>query len=190
MNLLFDPIVESAEEAAKRQNASVTWMIPDTTRPGAMIALGFTWVDGAWAREPDPEKRSARTAVVRLAYKFHGKQTRRDGKLLYTSHLERVYKRVAGDFYAELLAWVHDLLEDTAATVQDLYDAGLPDMVVWAAEAMNHKKGVPYDVYIKRVRTNALAVSVKLPDILDNITGQPTKHQLLKYANAITLLLD
>ena len=62
--------------------------------------------------------------IVRLAAQIatdaHRGQFRRDGVTPYISHPEAVAKRVEGDDLAEAIAWLHDVLEDTAIKVQDL----------------------------------------------------------------------
>ena len=166
MNMQYDPTVESREEAAQRRGTHPEFLIPDVSRPGAMAALGYMWVGGAWQRCPDAEAMRLRTLAVRLAYRFHGKQTRRDGMTPYAAHLEAVAQRVAGDLYDEMAAWLHDILEDTKATPGDLLNAGVPSEVVDAVMVLTRGRGVPYRDYIARVRVSNRAKRVKLADIM------------------------
>ena len=192
MNMQYDPIVESCEEAAQRRGTRPEFLIPDVSRPGAMAALGYAWVGGAWQRCPDAEAARLRTLAVRLACRFHAKQTRRDGMTPYTAHLEAVAQRVSvtGDLYDEMAAWLHDILEDTKATPGDLLNAGVPTEVVVAVLALTRGRGVSYRDYIARVRVSNRARRVKLADILHNLSDCPTDAQLVKYARGILGLFE
>lgn len=65
-------------------------------------------------------------------------------------------------------AWLHDVIEDTSVTAEDLQYFGIPVDVVDAVVLLTKQKGVPNDVYYQKVKKNLRARIVKLADMLDN----------------------
>lgn len=72
---------------------------------------------------------------------------------------------------AQMVAVLHDVLEDTAVGVADLRGIGLPEEVVAAVVALTHEPGDSYPDYIERVAGNPLARQVKLADLADNLAN-------------------
>lgn len=66
------------------------------------------------------------------------------------------------------IAWLHDVIEDTDVTAEDLYHQGIPDVVVNAVLTLTKKKGQSNDDYYESVRTDYRARIVKIADMLDN----------------------
>lgn len=87
-------------------------------------------------------------------------------------HMERVVGHLGGeDEYTLHAAWLHDIVEDTPITIQDLFDMGYPSEVVDAVELLTRdKKGETYAEYIDRIcqSGNIRAIKVKLADNQDN----------------------
>lgn len=129
----------------------------------------------------------AKTAEL-IARRAHEGQYRRDGVTPYVAHPERVVKRVAGDDFAEAVAWLHDVLEDTEENRETLLGAGIPEEVVVAVEALTKVEGLEYEAYLLRVRANPLARTVKIQDMLDNLSDGPSDKQILKYARGLLIL--
>ena len=67
-----------------------------------------------------------------------------------------------------LVALLHDVVEDTSVTLDDLRDRGYSDEVVAAVDILTRRSGEPYSTYIERVSTNELARRVKLADLRHN----------------------
>ena len=109
----------------------------------------------------------------------------------YIGHPGRVAARVVGDPLAESVAWLHDVLEDTAVTESEL--AGLfPAPVVAAVVVLTRLPDEDPDAYYARVRADPLALTVKWADIDDNcdparaaLLDPATRERLAaKYAHA------
>jgi len=66
------------------------------------------------------------------------------------------------------VALLHDVIEDTDTTADDLLNAGFSDTVVNAVLTLTHRPDESYDDYIKRVKQNPLAKAVKLNDLRHN----------------------
>jgi (p)ppGpp synthase/HD superfamily hydrolase len=88
----------------------------------------------------------------------------------YILHPLRVMVAVDG-FRAQAAAVLHDVLEDTEVTVEELRAAGLPIDVVDAVVALTHRPGQSYERYIEQVACDAIAREVKLADLADNLAN-------------------
>jgi (p)ppGpp synthase/HD superfamily hydrolase len=87
----------------------------------------------------------------------------------YIDHPRRVADAMAGNPCAEAVAWLHDVVEDTAVTLDDLARRGMPAEVVSAVDAMTRRSGETEHEYWARVRSNPVALAVKVRgDIADN----------------------
>jgi len=106
-------------------------------------------------------------AALKIAVQVHSGQKDRYGKP-YILHVLRVMGRGNTD-EERLVAILHDVIEDSPMTEQDLRDAGFPEKVVSAVVALSRGESEHWDSYIERVRRNPLAVRVKLADLRDNM---------------------
>ena len=66
------------------------------------------------------------------------------------------------------VALLHDVLEDSLYTAEELTLAGLPDTVVTAVQVLTKKKGQDYQQYLELVKSNPIARCVKLSDLKHN----------------------
>lgn len=95
-----------------------------------------------------------------------------------------------------MVAILHDVVEDTSVTLEDLAAAGASEGVLRALRLLTHAHGEPYQEYVERIATDLLALIVKLADVMDN--SDPDRLSLLpvavrerlerKYARARALL--
>ena len=65
-------------------------------------------------------------------------------------------------------ALLHDVVEDTEHTLDDLRKEGFPEEVVAAVAALSREEGQPYMDYIRLLSKNAMATRVKLADLEHN----------------------
>ena len=72
------------------------------------------------------------------------------------------------DEYSICVALLHDVVEDTDITLDDLKSKGFPDEVIKALALMTHKDNDDYFDYIRALKDNALARKVKLADLAHN----------------------
>lgn len=68
----------------------------------------------------------------------------------------------------QIAALLHDTVEDTEVTLEDLKSEGFSDTVLHAVYCLTHKKDEPREAYLQRVAENPLAVKVKLADLAHN----------------------
>ena len=118
--------------------------------------------------------------IKKLAQFAHGGQFRRDGVTPYFTHLQGVADMVEGE-PAKKVAYLHDFLEDTNATWQDLHEFGIESEVAEAVRLLTKVKGQPYEDYLSEVSKNALATEVKIADMTYNYNDSPSERQKLKY---------
>jgi len=101
-----------------------------------------------------------------IAYQAHAGQTDKAGKP-YIMHPFTVALKQTND-YAKCAALLHDVVEDSDYTIDDLKSFGFPEEVIKAVQLLTHIEGVEYFDYIKAISENDLAKSVKLADLSHN----------------------
>jgi (p)ppGpp synthase/HD superfamily hydrolase len=129
--------------------------------------------------------------AMSIAYNAHQGQTRFDGVTPYIAHVKAVADSFAEGFDGlKTVAWLHDVLEDTSLTPQALLSAGIRSEYVEAVQAITKGPGEDYDGYLIRVKENHLAREVKIYDILNNLSDNPTRNMVKKYAKALKFLIS
>lgn len=103
--------------------------------------------------------------AIALASNAHKGQTDKAGNP-YVLHVLRVMMAVPDE--AKIVAVLHDVVEDTNVTLDDLKRAGVSEADAHAIDLVTYKKTETRDVYYARIRTHAIARVVKLADIADN----------------------
>lgn len=110
------------------------------------------------------------TSLTRLALKVsfeaHKNQVDHSGTP-YVYHPYHLAEQMT-DETTTCIALLHDVVEDTDITLAQLREMGFPDIVVEAVGVLTREHGVPYQEYIKRVKSNPLARIVKLADLEHN----------------------
>ena len=93
------------------------------------------------------------------------------------------------------VALLHDVLEDSPYTTEELILAGLPETVVSAVQILTKKKGQDYQQYLELVKSNPIARCVKLADLKHNsdlsrlaTVTEKDLERLEKYKKAIDYL--
>lgn len=105
--------------------------------------------------------------ALQIATQAHEQQRDRYGKP-YLLHVIRVMQR--GRSEAEQICGVlHDVVEDTDWTFEQLLAAGFPADIVDTLRCLTKGEDELYQHYIDRVKTNQLAIAVKLNDLEDNM---------------------
>ena len=86
----------------------------------------------------------------------------------YILHPLRVMAKMGSELEMSA-ALLHDVLEDSEITAEELLAAGIPAEVVEAVEHLTKHEGEDYMGFVARARENRIAAAVKLADIEDNI---------------------
>jgi (p)ppGpp synthase/HD superfamily hydrolase len=106
-------------------------------------------------------------AAILLAAQAHQGQADKAGAP-YILHPLRMMLTMPSE-EAMMAAVLHDVVEDTATTLEDLRRMGFPESVVVAVECLTRRDGESYEAFIERVAQNPLARTVKLADLEDNM---------------------
>ncbi|HNO39916.1 MAG TPA: hypothetical protein PKL71_05835, partial [Marmoricola sp.] len=138
--------------------------------------------------------------VREFARRAHAGQVDKLDRDYFAAHLQPVAEKLrAHGTEAEMAGLLHDVLEDTAVTAQQLLDVGIPKRVVRAVESVTKRDGEPYENLIRRAAVDNLGRLVKLADNELNLesnsalaaTDPEKAAQLLaKYEAARKILLD
>lgn len=117
-----------------------------------------------------------------IATRAHADQTDKSGAP-YIQHPTAVVSLLAhAPGFAELthdkqevaiaMAWLHDVLEDTPLTSNDLRKQGLPPDVIEGVIALTHMPQEPRLTYYARLKENPLARLVKIADMAHNASPE------------------
>jgi hypothetical protein len=135
-----------------------------------------------------------RTAMT-IAYRAHQGQLDKAG-YPYIHHPLHVAEQMTEE-YACAAALLHDVMEDTPITAQQLSAAGIPAPVLEALTLLCHNPDVPYLDYVRKLKGNPIARAVKLADLQHNSDvsrlGSLTpkdEMRLERYRRAVALLTD
>ena len=115
----------------------------------------------------------------------------------YLRHIDDVVERVVDDpkgcIDAVVVAYLHDVVEDTSTSIDDLQAKGLTKEQQAALVAITRNPGEDYSTYItERVCSNPLAALVKWHDMASNIEHSPpveTLHRYLKWRTYLSQVL-
>lgn len=132
--------------------------------------------------------------AIRLMFDRHMEQTDKSG-LPYVFHPFHVAEQMT-DENTTVCALLHDILEDTDTTAEELLEMGFKAEVVEAIQLLTHGDGVSYTDYIAAIKANPTARAVKLADLAHNsdITRLPDNpdqrdlDRIERYKRAISFL--
>jgi len=97
----------------------------------------------------------------------------------------------------QIAAVLHDVIEDSPMTIEDLRREGFDEQVLAIVDALTRRPGESYADYIQRVGAHPPAIAVKLADLRDNmdfsrlatVTDQDMQR-LARYHRAYRLLVE
>lgn len=130
--------------------------------------------------------------AMKIAYEAHKGQVDKAG-LPYIYHPIHLAEQMETEDTC-VVALLHDVVEDTDVTMDDLMKAGFSDAQLEAIKAMTHDEDVEYLDYVKEVKKNPVATAVKIADIMHNsdITRieNPTEKDLSRYERKYKAAMD
>jgi len=86
----------------------------------------------------------------------------------YILHPLRVMARLSTDT-ERIVAILHDVVEDSEVTLDDLRADGFSDEIVDAIDHVTRRGGESYEAFIERIAPHPLARRVKIADLEDNM---------------------
>jgi len=131
--------------------------------------------------------------AILIAVQAHQGQVDKAGAP-YILHPLRVMLKLNSEI--EMITGVlHDVVEDTSWTLENLRQEGFPDGILEAIDCLTRREGEDYNDFIERVADNSLARMVKLADLEDNLNilrfetiTEKDKARLTRYHQAWTFL--
>ena len=133
--------------------------------------------------------------ALKLCFTAHKDQTDKSG-MPYVFHPFHLAEQMP-DEDTTIVAFLHDVIDDTPYTLDDLRAMGFNEQVLDALALMTHDKRVPYLDYVAKIKGNKIARTVKLADLkhnsdlsrLNNVDEKAMKR-IEKYRQAIALLSE
>lgn len=133
--------------------------------------------------------------AIRLIFRAHAGQTDKCG-LPYVCHPLHVAESMEDEVTCTA-ALLHDVVEDTDVTFEDLAEMGFTPEVIRIVRLLTHDPEVPYMDYVRRIKEDPQAVKVKLSDLRHNSdltridhVAQRDLDRVKKYKAAMELLLS
>lgn len=132
--------------------------------------------------------------AMKISFKAHKNQTDKNG-MPYIFHPIHLAEQMT-DEKTICVALLHDVVEDTDITFEELENEGFSEDIIDALKLMTHDDSVPYMDYVKEIKTNRIATTVKIADLKHNsdltrldIVNEKAIKRVEKYKKAIELLL-
>ena len=134
-------------------------------------------------------------AIV-LAATHHDGQFDKSG-LPYILHVMKVMHYLkSNDEELNCIAVLHDIIEDTSCTFQDLIDAGMSERVECGVRLLTKQRGQRYmEEYLDGIASNPDAIRVKMADLRHNMDVRRLKgvtdkdmQRIAKYSRAYNFL--
>lgn len=130
-----------------------------------------------------------------IAFEAHREQVDKSG-LPYIYHPVHLAEQMT-DEVTTCVALLHDVVEDTDITFEQLEQAGFPKEVMEALRLMTYDDAAPYMDYVAALKENPIAVAVKLADLRHNsdltrldFVDETAQERMEKYAKAMALLME
>ena len=133
--------------------------------------------------------------ALQLCFAAHRDQTDKSG-MPYVFHPFHLAEQMT-DELTTVTALLHDVVEDTPYTLDDLRGMGFPVEVIGALSLLTHDPSVPYLDYVARISSDPIAKAVKLADLRHNsdltrldAVDEKALQRVEKYRTAIQLLTE
>ena len=133
--------------------------------------------------------------AMQFCFAAHKEQTDKSG-LPYVFHPFHLAEQMPDELTAAA-ALLHDVVEDTPYTLDDLRSQGFPETVIDALELLTHREGVSYFDYVAAIKLNPIARQVKMADLRHNsdltrldVVDSKALERVEKYKKALEILTD
>ena len=131
--------------------------------------------------------------ALKLCFEAHKEQVDKSGMpyVFHPFHLAEQMK----DEVTTVVALLHDVIEDTDTTFEDLEKYGFGEEIITALKLLTHNDDTPYMDYVAKIKTNKIAKKVKIADLKHNsdltrllVVDEKALKRKEKYEKAIKLL--
>ncbi len=131
--------------------------------------------------------------ALKLCFEAHKEQVDKSG-MPYVFHPFHLAEQMTNEA-TTVVALLHDVVEDTPLTFNDLEKQGFSDEIISALRLLTHYKNTPYMEYVGEIKKNKIATAVKLADLRHNsdltrlsVVDEKALKRKEKYEKAIKLL--
>ena len=131
--------------------------------------------------------------ALKLCFEAHKEQTDKGG-MPYVFHPFHLAEQMETE-ETTIVALLHDLVEDTDYTIENLISMGFDKEVIEAIALMTHAENVDYMDYVRMIKENPIAKAVKLADLRHNsdltrldVVDEKSLTRREKYLKAIQFL--
>lgn len=132
--------------------------------------------------------------ALQICFDAHKEQTDKSG-VPYVFHPFHLAEQMTSET-ACVCALLHDVMEDTPITREELEKAGIPEECTDVLMLLCHREDVPYMDYVKALAKNKIAREVKIADLRHNsdlsrlsVVDERALARVEKYKLALNYLL-
>jgi (p)ppGpp synthase/HD superfamily hydrolase len=104
--------------------------------------------------------------ALKLCFAAHKEQQDKNG-MPYVFHPFHLAEQMQTE-ETTIVALLHDVVEDTEYTLEDLAAMGFDPAVIDALKLLTHDEEVPYMDYVRAIKDHPIAKAVKLADLRHN----------------------
>lgn len=133
--------------------------------------------------------------AMKLCFAAHKDQFDKSG-IPYVFHPIHLAEQMSTE-ETTVVALLHDVIEDTDYTIENLTDMGFKKEITDAIGLMTHAAGVDYFEYVAAIKNNPIARAVKLADLNHNsdlsrldVVDEKALKRREKYLKAIKMLTE
>ena len=130
--------------------------------------------------------------AMKIAFESHKDQKDKSG-MPYIYHPIHLAEQMTDEATA-CVALLHDVVEDTHITLEDLESSFTPE-IIEALKLLTHDDAAPYMEYVAAIKSNSIAKAVKLADLAHNsdltrldVVDEKALKRVEKYTQAMELL--
>ena len=131
--------------------------------------------------------------ALKLCFEAHKNQVDKSG-MPYVFHPFHLAEQMETEDTV-ITALLHDVVEDTEYTIEDIKEMGFSENVISALQLLTHDPSVLYMDYVRKIKDNSVAKAVKLKDLAHNsdltrldYVDDKARKRVKKYQRAIALL--
>ena len=131
--------------------------------------------------------------ALKLCFEAHKEQKDKSG-MPYVFHPFHLAEQMT-DEATTVVALLHDVVEDTNTTFEDLEKQGFDEEIISALRLLTHNDDTPYMDYVAEIKSNKIAIAVKLADLRHNsdltrldVVDEKALKRKEKYEKAIKFL--
>lgn len=106
--------------------------------------------------------------AIKIAVISHEGQFDKGGNAYILHPLKVMHYLKSNDTELQCIAVLHDVIEDTIVTYQDLWDTGISQRVIEGVRCLTKQRGETQEEYFNKVCSNKDSMLVKLADLRHN----------------------